>query len=42
VLLTAEQAIQELAAAGLTAHWVGAAFADRYTLGATATPGPEG
>jgi ubiquinone/menaquinone biosynthesis C-methylase UbiE len=42
VLLTAEQAIQELAAAGLAAHRVGAAFADRYTLGATATPGPEG
>jgi ubiquinone/menaquinone biosynthesis C-methylase UbiE len=46
VLLTAEQAIEELAAAGLAAHRVGAAFAERYTLCATATataaPGPEG
>jgi ubiquinone/menaquinone biosynthesis C-methylase UbiE len=42
VLLTADGAIQELAAAGLTAHRVGAAFADRYTLCATATPGPGG
>ena len=28
----------ELAAAGLAAHRVGGAFADRYTLCATATP----
>jgi ubiquinone/menaquinone biosynthesis C-methylase UbiE len=42
VLLTAEEAIEELAAASLTAQRVGAAFADRYTLCATATPGPEG
>jgi SAM-dependent methyltransferase len=38
VLLTAGEAIQELAAAGLVAHLVDAPFADRYTLLATAAP----
>ena len=38
VLLTAGEAIQELAAAGLKAHRVDAPFTDRYTLLATAKP----
>jgi len=38
VLLTAEEATRELAAAGLKAHQVDAPFADRYTLLATAEP----
>ena len=42
VLLTAGEAIQELAAAGLKAHRVDAPFADRYTLRATLAPGLEG
>lgn len=38
VLLTAAEAIQELAVAGLLARRVDAPFADRYTLLATAKP----
>jgi len=38
VLLTADQAIRELAAAGLKAHRVQAPFIDRYTLLASADP----
>jgi ubiquinone/menaquinone biosynthesis C-methylase UbiE len=42
VLLTAGEAIQELAVAGLSAHKVDAPFSDRYTLLATTTPLLEG
>jgi len=42
VLLTAAEAIQELAVAGLLARRVDAPFADRYTLLATTTPSLEG
>ncbi len=40
VLLSAEDAIQELAAAGLPAQRVDAPFADRYTLRSVAPSGP--
>ncbi len=40
VLLSAEDAIEELAAAGLPAQHVDAPFADRYTLRSAAPPGP--
>jgi ubiquinone/menaquinone biosynthesis C-methylase UbiE len=41
VLLTADEAIQELAAVGLKAHQVDAPFADRYTLLASAELSPR-
>lgn len=41
VLLTADEAIEELADAGLTAQRVNAPFADRYILRCTAIPGHE-
>lgn len=41
VLLTAGEAIQELAVVGLKAHRVDAPFADRYTLLASAEPSPR-